>query len=544
MNIGRSGWRITAALIAIGVVGCSGEPITGTDEAASTIAGACWTASGPWTPQKAYAAGDLVDYQGTTYRCRQAHTAAVGWEPTATPALWVIPTPCDVGPWAPQTDYAVGSRVTFAGATYQCRQAHVSLAGWDPIAAPALWQLAAGGDPGDYHVWPNPVSRASSDPWIVAHHDQIEQLRPNVLVLLYANPGTADGERALVEQITRGLSEGSRSRGYADPAAPVQIDYQLTFVDLRDGVNGRPPPPAGYPYENSTLYPRKPAGAPGWGFDYARLFTSEYAPNLGYHDAGGGYRDLCSLVNDGTVHELWVVGSGDVPDANAAEVLGMTPYYTAQGERIPGAVNRCAGNGCFDPEVPFCGRTFRIGWVNYNRGPGCYMHNQGHGIEFGIKDSIPALRDWFVPFAGFDYDTHYGLPFNNLYAVTCTQPPCLAFPTPTHAHFTYGDTPYDVDPFDAVCGNVHFPPNGTAHYDYFNPTPVQSSCTGFGRHQGPGRSDALATVDPSLWSQYGQFGDCGGEFLTWWYQNMPGHGSGQTFADGRPMKSMWPFFYY
>jgi len=25
---------------------------------------------------------------------------------------------------------------------------------------------------------------------------------------------------------------------------------------------------------------------------------------------------------------------------------------------------------------------------------------------------------------------------------------------------------------------------------------------------------------------------------------MPGHGSGQTFGDGRPMKSVWPFFYY
>src|SRR5262249_6168534 len=151
---------------------------------------------------------------------------------------------------------------TFAGATYECRQAHVSLPGWDPVAAPALWQLVDSGTT-DYHVWPNPVSRASSDPWLVAHHDQIEQVRPNVLVLLYANPASADAQRALVTQITRGLAEGSRSRGYADPAAPPQIDYQLTFVDLRDGVNGRPPPPPGYPYENSTLYPRKPPGSPG-----------------------------------------------------------------------------------------------------------------------------------------------------------------------------------------------------------------------------------------------------------------------------------------
>jgi hypothetical protein len=38
--------------------------------------------------------------------------------------------------------------------------------------------------------------------------------------------------------------------------------------------------------------------------------------------------------------------------------------------------------------------------------------------------------------------------------------------------------------------------------------------------------------------------DCGGRFLIWWYQNVPGFGSGQTFPDGRPMKSPWLFLYY
>ena len=57
----------------------------------------------------------------------------------------------------------------------------------------------------------------------------------------------------------------------------------------------------------------------------------------------------------------------------------------------------------------------------------------------------------------------------------CSTPPCLEFPTPTHARFFYGGSTLDVDPFDAVCGNVHFPPNGTSHYDYFDPVPVTSS---------------------------------------------------------------------
>src|SRR5262249_49915859 len=161
--------------------------------------------------------------------------------------------------------------------------------------------------------------------------------------------------------------------------------------------------------------------------DYARFFSADYAQYLGYPDPAhpGQFRDLCSLVADGTVHELWMVASGDVPtDANAAEVLGMMPNYTDTGNVVPGAVNRCAGNGCCDPEVPYFGRSLRIGFVNYNRGPGCYLHSNGHGIEFGVKDSVRSIQDWFLAFADFDLDGRYGLPFNNAYQLSCASPPC------------------------------------------------------------------------------------------------------------------------
>ncbi|GAA3164865.1 hypothetical protein GCM10010466_64710 [Planomonospora alba] len=58
--------------------------------------------------------------------------------PTATPT--VTPTSQPGGTWAPNTAYAVGARVTYGGATYQCRQAHTSLPGWEPPNVPALWQ--------------------------------------------------------------------------------------------------------------------------------------------------------------------------------------------------------------------------------------------------------------------------------------------------------------------------------------------------------------------------------------------------------------------
>ena len=97
---------------------------------------------------------------------------------------------------------------------------------------------------------------------------------------------------------------------------------------------------------------------------------------------------------------------------------------------------------------------------------------------------------------------------------------------------------------------MHFPPNGVTDYDYSNTTAqVQSSCTGFGRHGGAGGADAKELIGGSIplpWytPTNNQYGDCGGEYLVWWYQNMPGQASGQTFADGRKMKSIWPYLFY
>jgi len=41
-----------------------------------------------WQAGHAYAVGDLVSYAGHDYRCLQAHTSQVGWEPPNVPALW------------------------------------------------------------------------------------------------------------------------------------------------------------------------------------------------------------------------------------------------------------------------------------------------------------------------------------------------------------------------------------------------------------------------------------------------------------------------
>ncbi|MGW2312175.1 M4 family metallopeptidase [Actinomadura luteofluorescens] len=44
--------------------------------------------SGSWAAGTAYNAGDVVTYDGASYRCLQAHTAQPGWTPPNVPALW------------------------------------------------------------------------------------------------------------------------------------------------------------------------------------------------------------------------------------------------------------------------------------------------------------------------------------------------------------------------------------------------------------------------------------------------------------------------
>ena len=41
-----------------------------------------------WKTFTAYAVGDLVSYQGVTYKVKEAHTSLPGWEPTALPELF------------------------------------------------------------------------------------------------------------------------------------------------------------------------------------------------------------------------------------------------------------------------------------------------------------------------------------------------------------------------------------------------------------------------------------------------------------------------
>ena len=59
-----------------------------------------------------------------------------GWKQTTPPPAGTAPA------WAAGTTYAVGARATYQGTVYKCLQAHTSQADWTPPAVPALWAPA------------------------------------------------------------------------------------------------------------------------------------------------------------------------------------------------------------------------------------------------------------------------------------------------------------------------------------------------------------------------------------------------------------------
>ena len=70
----------------------------------------------------AYSVGDRVQYNGTLYKCVQAHTAQSDWAPDATPALWVVVSIEEYPEWVQPTGahdaYSKGAKVSHNGSKW------------------------------------------------------------------------------------------------------------------------------------------------------------------------------------------------------------------------------------------------------------------------------------------------------------------------------------------------------------------------------------------------------------------------------------------
>lgn len=86
-----------------------------------------------------YSIGDRVQYNGTLYKCIQAHTVQSDWTPDVTPALWVVVTveewPEWVQPTGAQDAYVKDSKVTHNGkkwiSSYDANVWEPGVYGWE-----------------------------------------------------------------------------------------------------------------------------------------------------------------------------------------------------------------------------------------------------------------------------------------------------------------------------------------------------------------------------------------------------------------------------
>jgi hypothetical protein len=98
------------------------------------------TGSLTWTANEAVILGSIRYHATIKYKCIQPHVTQLGWEPNITPALWVV-VPSSNN-WTAGVAYKVNDLVVYVPNTftYKCLQAHTAIVSWEPPSVPALWQ--------------------------------------------------------------------------------------------------------------------------------------------------------------------------------------------------------------------------------------------------------------------------------------------------------------------------------------------------------------------------------------------------------------------
>ncbi len=446
--------------------------------------------------------------------------------------------------------------------------------------------LAVGPADSGLSVWPNSVSRANSDPWIAQNHRTIRQMRPRFLVINFANglgagggdnvsggAFPADAVQPKAQAFLDQLKEAGRYHAAQNPSAPAFLDPSIAkVVDLRDS-NG---------HANSNLFPRGALDDRGYPeVGYYKLFTAQYAPYWGFQDANGNYLTLGQALDLGYFHEIIMIanqvdGNGLNPPLQVTnhilEVAFVAQAYDANlspisGEYVKNGIpnNRqkadmSQATNVDDNSMPWTGRSLRIYFLNASRGVGCLLHSLTHEWEFRYNQATiyspgkaydgaspnPYMQPLFRRYADFNMDTRYGVSFQSLYAggddytySNCTSGGCTTLHAPLN-----NPTPATIANYAPVAGNCHYPPGAAQGYDYYPATTVMSSMETFGM---AGETSVAFNYHGRWDTRYSIFDDdCGGRFLMFWYQNLPGLDN-IAVAPGDPTHAMlnwWPFMYY
>jgi hypothetical protein len=390
-------------------------------------------------------------------------------------------------------------------------------------------------------IWPNEVSSKNSDPWLVQNHDKIVEMHPRFLIIDFANRFSNEQVLARFNLHKQALMEGSRYHGYKNPESkPFMIWEVFKHVDLKD----HPPPPDAVS-RNSTKMPRR-----NNGIDFGPLFSQEYADLYQVPDPAnpGRFMKICDMFNAGLVNDILVAFEKTAPDNNVPEVLELHQVYDANDVKIPGRFDQRAGNGSWGPgdveQVAMCGRSVRLNFLEMTGNLTNAMEVLGHNFEHIGQRTMPRFYAQLKPFLNFDLNTRHGTPFSDWYGACQYGMPCLSYPTNNSVVFPGGM----ISPFDQGCGNAHFPPNGTRHYDKANPTEVLSSCEHYGLQDGPDGKDLLTPYSVRTLDRWKDHPVArampGGAWFLYWWQSWPGYGTKAKMPDGTPMKNWWVYLYY
>ena len=90
-----------------------------------------------WAADTAYTVSQRISYRDKLYRCVQAHTAQIGWEPDKTPALWTeVAKPGEIPVWRQPTGaqdaYNKGDRVHYPDKDGPVYESIVDANVWEP----------------------------------------------------------------------------------------------------------------------------------------------------------------------------------------------------------------------------------------------------------------------------------------------------------------------------------------------------------------------------------------------------------------------------
>lgn len=395
-------------------------------------------------------------------------------------------------------------------------------------------------------IWPNEISSANSDPWLVQHHTEIREIHPRFLVIDFANGRTTASVMTRFQQQKEAMMEGSRYHGYSNPAAKPFVIYELAkYVDLKDD-----PIPAGWTAPNSTKMPRR-----NGGINFGALFTQTYADYYAIPDPKNPSHNLtmCELFARGIVNDIFVVFNKTGTDSNVPEIMEYKQQYDRNDVIRPGRFDQYAGNGSFDPtDIPLiavCGRSLRMDFLEMTGNFTNAMEVNAHNFEHIGQRAVPRFYEMFKPFGNFDIGDRFKTPFGDWYACPYgSATPCLTYPEQNAVTYNINGETRTLKPFNQGCGNAHFPPNASGQYDKSNAQVVMSTCEHYGLHDGPGGADlqtpySVATVDRWKNTPTGSAMRGGGWFM-YWFQSWPGLDNKAKMADGSPMKNWWVYLYY